>query len=115
MEYRDAHDKTMEREHEIYEGKFFAVISYVSFLCIITLLLKKDNLFAAHHAKQGLVLFVFEIVGFVLSIIPFLGGIIRIAGFVVFTLVSLWGILQSLAGNYSKIPVISEIAEKIVL
>ena len=45
-------------EQEVREGKFFAVISYVSFLCIITLILKKSNKFALYHAKQGLVLFV---------------------------------------------------------
>jgi len=102
-------------EKEIQEGKFFAVVSYISFLCIITLVLKRDNKFAVYHAKQGLVLFVFEVVSFILSIIPLLGGLLRIFGTAIFMLVSLWGILQALMGNSCRIPVVSEIADKIIL
>ena len=100
---------------DIQEGKFFAIISYISFLCIISLVLKKDNKFAVYHAKQGLVLFVFEVASFILSIIPVLGGFLRILGPVVFSLVSLWCILQVLMNNSPRIPVVSEIADKIVL
>ena len=102
-------------QKEIQEGKFFAVVSYISFFCIIALVLKRDNKFAVYHAKQGLVLFVFEVVSFILSIIPLLGGLLRIFGTVIFMLVSLWGILQALMGNSCRIPVVSEIADKIVL
>ena len=104
-----------EKEGQIQEGKFFAVISYISFLCIISLVLKKDNKFALYHAKHGLVLFVFEVACFIISIIPVLGWFIGILSLVIFPLVSLWGILQVLMGNYSRIPVISEIAGKIIL
>jgi len=106
----------LSNQKEIQEGKFFAVISYISFLCIISLGFKKDNKFAVHHAKQGLVLFVFEVASFILSIIPLLGGFLRIFGTLIFTLVSLWGILQALTGDStSRIPVVSDIADKIVL
>lgn len=100
---------------EVQEGKFFAVISYISFFCIVSLVLKKDNKFAAYHAKHGLVLFVLEVVAFILSMVPFFGFLINIVGLLFFVLASLWGILQSLAGNYSRIIFITPIAEKIVL
>jgi uncharacterized membrane protein len=102
-------------EQQVHDGKFFAVISYVSFLCIITLLLKKDNKFALYHAKQGLVLFVMEVAAFILSIIPFLGWLIGIFGYALFLLVSLWGIMQAGLGISSRIPVITEISEKVIL
>jgi uncharacterized membrane protein len=102
-------------EKEIQEGKFFAVISYISFLCIITLVLKKDNKFALYHAKQGLVLFVFEVVCFILSIIPFLGWFLRSFGIALLFLISLWGTLQGLMGNYNRFPFISKIADNIIL
>ena len=79
-----------EEEQEIREGKFFAIISYVSFLCIITLILKRNNKFALYHARQGLVLFVLEVAAFILSIIPLLGWLIGIFGYALFLLVSLW-------------------------
>ena len=104
-----------QEEEQVREGKFFAVISYVSFLCIITLVLKKDNKFALYHAKQGLVLFVMEVAAFILSIIPFLGWLIGIFGYVLFLLVSLWGIMQSALGIYSRIPFVTDISEKVIL
>ncbi len=96
------------------EGKFFAIISYISFLCVITLLLKKDNNFAVYHAKQGLVLFVFEVIGFIISIIPILSWL-KIFGFWVVFFVCLWGILQAIKGNLCRIPLISKIADNITL
>jgi len=107
--------KNLQEEQVIKEGRFFAVISYVSFLCIITLLLKKNNNFALYHAKQGLVLFVMEVVAFILSIIPLLGWLIGIFGYMLFLLVSLWAIMQAALGIYCRIPVITEISEKVVL
>ncbi len=104
-----------QEEQCIREGKFFAVISYVSFFCIVALILKKGNKFALYHAKQGLVLFVMEVIVFIFSIIPFLGLLIRIFGFALFLLVSLWGIIQSTLGIYSRIPVITKMSEKVIL
>ncbi len=104
-----------EEEQEIREGKFFAIISYVSFLCIITLILKRNNKFALYHARQGLVLFVLEVAAFILSIIPLLGWLIGIFGYALFLLVSLWGIMQAALGIYCGIPVISKISEKVIL
>ena len=104
-----------QEEQEVREGKFFAIISYVSFLCIITLVLKKDNKFALYHAKQGLVLFVMEVAAFILSIIPFLGWLIWIFGYALFLLVSLWGIMQASLGVSSRIPVVTDIADKVII
>lgn len=103
------------KDRQMQEGKFFAVISYISFLCIVALVLKKENKFALYHAKHGLVLFVFEVVSFILSVIPFLGWLFRTFGMAIFFLVSIWGILQALMGRYSRIYKISEIADKIIL
>lgn len=102
-------------EQERREGKFFAIISYVSFLCIITLVLKRGNKFALYHAKQGLVLFVMEVAAFILSIIPLLGWLIGIFGYALFLLVSIWGIIQASLGLYCRIPVVTEISEKVIL
>jgi uncharacterized membrane protein len=106
---------TQHTEKDIQEGKFFAIISYISFFCIVSLVLKKDNKFALYHAKHGLVLFVFEVAAFILSVIPVLGFLIRVLGLIVFTLVSLWGILQAMMGKSERIPVLSDIASKVVL
>jgi uncharacterized membrane protein len=110
---QQAHHHTQNKE--VQEGKFFAVISYISFLCVITLLLKKNNKFALFHAKQGLVIFVVEVVSFVLSIIPLLGMMIKIVGFTFCAIASLWGVLQSFSGICGKIPLVSRVSDKISL
>jgi len=104
-----------EQSKEIQEGKFFAAISYISFFCVVSLLLKKNNKFSACHAKQGLVLFVMEVLTLIFSVIPVLGSLIKFLGIILFGIISLWGILQSIQGISKRIPVISGLADKIVL
>lgn len=104
-----------EDAQEIRDGKFFAIISYVSFLCIITLVLKKNNKFALYHAKQGLVLFVMEVAAFILSIIPLLGWLIGVFGYALFLLASLWAIMQAALGIYCRIPVVTKISKEVVI
>jgi len=103
------------QEEIIKEAKIYAMAAYWGPLCILPLILKKDNAFAVFHGKQGLVLFILLVAGFLFNIVPWIGSIVwQVVSFVyVFTF--LWGTLQALMGNYSKIPVISDIAEKIIL
>lgn len=104
-----------ERKQEIEEGKIFAVVSYWLILCILPLILKKDNKFAVFHGKQGLVLFIFLVAGFMFNIIPFLGHLVYRLILFIYMLLALWGTIQALMGNYSRIPIVSDIAEKISL
>ena len=99
-------------EKQILEGKIFAILSYLSILCIIPLVFKKDNPFALSHAKQGLVLFVMEVAVFIVSVI--FEGIFRPLIFI-FGILSLWGIVEALRGHDLRLPVISEIADRITL
>ena len=100
-------------EAQILEGKIFALLSYLSILCIIPLVFKKDNKFVLSHGKQGLVIFIGEAAVFILHIV--LGeGFLRLGVFV-FGLFSLWGIIEVLKGNTLKLPIINNIAEKITL
>lgn len=96
---------------DINEGKMFAVLSYLSFCCILPLILKKNNAFVCHHARQALVLFVIQVALFILSIlIPM--GIIKIALFLNFSL-AFWGLIKALMGQGIALPVIYELSRKI--
>ena len=66
----------MAENKEVQEGKIFAILAYLSVLCVIPLLLKKDNKFALHHGKQGLVIFIGEIAMGILAWIPIIGWIV---------------------------------------
>lgn len=49
------------------EGKIYAFLGYWGILFLIPILAKRDNEFAVFHGKQGLVLFILEIIVTVLG------------------------------------------------
>lgn len=102
----------MAEHKEIQEGKIFAGLAYISILCIIPLLFKKDNKFAYYHGKQGLVIFIGEVILMMLVWIPILGWMLAPIGSLIFLVLSIIGIVQALAGNYWQCPVVSELAAK---
>ena len=110
-----AKENTGSGAKEIQDGKIFAVIAYLGILCLVPLLLKKDNKFAHFHGKQGLVLLIGEVGAAIINVIPILGQLIWILAVLVFGILSLAGILQSLMGNYWKMPIIGDISDKIAL
>lgn len=103
-------------EAEINDGKIFAFLAYLLTLVgfLIVILAKKENKFAMYHAKQGLVLFIFEvIVYFVGGIIPFLGWFIILPVGGIFVLVlKIMGIVNSLNGQEKPLPIIGQFADK---
>ena len=105
--------KLPEDKNPILEGKMFALLAYLSILCIVPLVLKKENPFVLEHGKQGLVIFVGEVAVFVAHII--LGAWFLRLGFFCFGILSLMGIIHVLQGRYIKIPFVYDVAEKIVL
>jgi len=104
-----------EVPQEVREGKLFAVLAYFGILCLFPLLLKKDNKFAYFHGRQGLVLFLGAVAAFLMNVIPILGQMIWSLATLVFGVLSIIGIIKVLMGQYWKIPVIGDIAEKINL
>ena len=115
--------KESSRE-EIKKGAGFAALSYVFFLCIFVLIYKKDNQFARFHAKQGLVIFIGLMVCWILAaviehlhllIFSILGGLVNVSGTLIYLICAVIGIFSSLMGVKTKFPIISEIAEKIII
>ena len=97
----------------INEGKIFAVLSYLSICCIIPLVFKKDNPFVLVHGKQGLVIFVAQVAVFIIHII--LGQWILKLGIFISGVFSFIGIVYVLMGREVKLPIVSKIAEQIIL
>jgi len=109
------------------ENKLFGILSYISFLCLIPLFVKKDNEFVYFHAKQGLVLFILEIAVYILNRIVsgflfisiFTLGILQVWGLIM-TLVNLGlfvlailGIVNVIQNQKKELPLIGKYAEKI--
>ncbi len=102
-------------DKEVKEGIIFAILAYFSILCLVPLILKRDNKFAIHHGKQGLVLFIWLVAASLLFWIPILGQLIFFISFICIVCISVVGIVQVLMSKYWKIPVIYGIASKMTI
>jgi uncharacterized membrane protein len=96
-------------DRDAQENKYTAIFSYIYILFLIPLLAKRDSKFCQFHAKQGLVLFVVDIIASLFGWVPLFGQLLMIA----VAIVSVVGIIKVLNGEYWKIPYIYEWSEKI--
>ncbi len=88
-------------------------MAYLSLLCVIPIILKKDNEFALFHAKQGLVLFIGEAAVFIGHML--LGEWFLRLGIFVLGSFALVGMIAALQGKAITLPIVCDIAENITL
>lgn len=100
---------------QIKEGKIYAMVSYWLFLCILPLMFKQENDFAVYHGKQGLVLFIFLVAAFVLSIIPVIGPVLWNTYLFLYLVIFIYGTFQTLKGRSFRLPWVSDLADKITI
>ena len=103
----------VEDSQAIEEGKSLAWLSYFGLLLLIPLLVKPDNSFCKHHAKQGLVILLLWIGISIFAIIPVLGLIVWVVGGIGLFVISIMGIVNSINGKYWQAPLnIYELSQK---
>jgi uncharacterized membrane protein len=97
-------------------NKIFGILAYLSILCLIPIITAKDSPFAKYHANQGFVLFLAEVATIIVTsafvFIPFIGFIVYFLHLIlllVFTGVSILGIINAAAGKCVPLPVIGGI------
>lgn len=90
------------------EEKILGAIAYLGILFLVPLLAKKDSDFCMFHAKQGLVLFIIWVIGWIIFWIPIVGWIIM----VLISILALVAFINALLGNRWKIPVLGDWAAK---
>ena len=94
-------------EDVIADGKGLAILAYIPFLCFIPFLKgKKINPFAYEHGKQGVVLFLFEM----LVLISMLFW--KVALFIA-CVIAIIGVMNVIMGKTWKIPYLGEFVEKL--
>ena len=94
-----------------------ALFAYLWVLVLIPLLAWGKDDFIHWHARQGLVLFLFECAMMILSIVvPVFGPLLIFPlGLVASVVLSLFGIINVLGGRHEKLPIIGHLADKIKL
>ncbi|MFH2034875.1 MAG: hypothetical protein ABIJ45_00605 [Candidatus Zixiibacteriota bacterium] len=91
-----------------------AILSYIPFLCLIPLIQMRDNPQARFHSKQGLILFLIEIIA-ALFLIPGVSSLIWKFVIIAALGASLAGIIFGIQGKEYKLPFVGDIADKMKL
>jgi uncharacterized membrane protein len=96
------------------EGRLAAIMAYIPFLCFVPLLKMKENPEARFHARQGVMLFLIELIA-VLFLIDGISDFVFKAVLIVAAAASLAGIYFALRGENYRLPIISDLADKFKL
>jgi uncharacterized membrane protein len=92
-------------------GRSAAILAYIPFLCFVPLTRMRDNQFAMHHGRQGLVLLMIEIVA-VLFLIPKISDYFWTLMIILCAGSAIAGIMFAVQGKMYKLPYIGDLAEK---
>ncbi len=107
-------EKAKELESLKDQGVIASVLAYIPFLCLIPLLQMRENEQARFHSKQGMLLFLIEILAGIF-LIPGLSGMIWRTILILALGASAAGIIFGLQGKSYKLPIIGDLAEKLKL
>lgn len=97
------------RKNKYQDEKAITYLSYLGILCLVPLLVKKESFFAQFHSKQGLILAIGWVLGSFFYHFVFLGLFLHI----VIVIFSIQGLLAVSRGEMKKLPIVSDLAEKI--
>ncbi|MFH1047853.1 MAG: hypothetical protein V1738_06130 [Patescibacteria group bacterium] len=105
-----AQDKKPATEISIDENRLMAALSYFGILFLIPLLVgnKKDP-YVNFHLRQGIVLFIVDVVASIIAFIPIIGSLIALG----LIIISIYAFVQALSGKKWVLPYIGQYAEKI--
>lgn len=99
------------------ETKLFAFLA--TFLTIIgfviALLIRRDDQYVMFYAKQGLVLFIIQIITYVVAMIPLIGWIVGPILWILFFIIWIIAWINALSGEMRNTFIIGDLAEKIKL
>jgi fumarate reductase subunit D len=104
-------ENTDHKQKDIDSNKVMASLSYVWVLCLVPLVFARRSEFAQFHAKQGLLLFMVEILAWLVFWIP----IFNVLLFIMIILFSLLGIRSTLDGKYWVMPILGKYVNKLNL
>lgn len=99
------------KDPDVEANKMIAALSYVWILFLVPLLGKRDSKFAQFHAKQGLILFIIELLAGLIMWFPVFGQLLMLA----LIIVAVVGIIKALNGEWWEIPYVYEWSKKINL
>ena len=93
------------------EGRLWAILAYLPILCFIPLLNMKEDPQIRAHARQGVILFLIELVAVIFLIVSIADFVFK-AILILAIALSIVGIYFAAQGKSYKLPIISDLADK---
>lgn len=105
-------DKTLESDGGT-RAKALAFISYLGILCLVPLIVNKDDEYVAFHARQGLVLWIWGVLAIFALSVPVVGQFFFSASALAIMVFSIIGMVSVVLTKAWKFPLIGGWAEAI--
>lgn len=94
-------------------SRVMAVMSYLGILCFVPLLQNRDDEFVYFHAKQGLVIWMWGVIGIFSLYLPGLGKWMFSASLMVVMTLSIIGVLSAALNRAWKLPFVYSVSRLI--
>ena len=93
------------------DGRLAAIMAYIPFLCFVPLLKMNENPEAKFHARQGVMLFLIELIA-ILFLVDGISDFVFKAILIVAAAFSVAGVIFALQGKNYRLPIIGDLADK---
>ncbi len=98
---------------EVEAGKLYAALSYLWILCFLPYFMddQKSNSFTMFHAKQGVVLFILNIVAMMIAAVPCIGWVIAPIVLLALFVLAVIGFIKAINGEKWEMPGIGKLVK----
>ncbi len=93
--------------------RLLASLSYLGVLCLVPLLVNRDDEFVGFHAKQGLILWIWAILALLLVIVPGVGPFFFRISSLLIPILSLIGLVSVMFNKAWMLPFVYDFTRKI--
>jgi len=102
-------------DEDIRDVALFAALGYVAFFSLFVIMYRRDNEFLHFHARQGLVIFILEVISWTLAaVVPAVSGLFAVCNLLLLV-VSVAGLFSALMGKTVRFPMISSVADRLIV
>jgi fumarate reductase subunit D len=100
-------ETVLQREVGI-SSRTLAVMSYLGVLCLVPLVMNRNDSYVQFHARQGVVLWMWEVLAIYTLLVPAVGHVFFRISSIACLVLSVIGVLSVLLGRAWKFPIIGD-------
>ena len=105
-------ERALEQDLNI-SSQLLSMLAYMGFLCLVPLLVNRNDDYVGFHTRQGLVIWITEALAGFLLFVPTFGSFFFSATMVICILLSLFGVIGVFLEKAWRFPFFGTLAEKL--